>query len=141
MLNLKFFCVVPLAACCLLLTGCPSDNGLGQVQGVITIDGEPADRATVRFYPTTGRGSFGVSDAEGRYELKYTVRKDGAIVGNHKVTVSMAVNPDFSMETREEISPGRKESLPAKYYDRRKTELTADVTSGSNEINFDVSTK
>ena len=141
MLKSKFVQLLFVPVCCLTLTGCPSNNGLGQVEGVVTVDGEPADQATVRFYPTTGRGSFGISDSEGRYRLKYTVKKDGAILGNHKVTVSTALNPEINMHTREETAPGRKESLPAKYYDRRKTELSADVTSGNNEINFDVSTK
>ena len=137
----KFFQLVVLAPLCLVLSGCPSDNGFGLVEGVVTIDGQPADRATVRFYPTQGRGSFGQSDAEGRYELKYTANKDGAAVGKHKVTVSMAYNPEFSNATREQTAPGREESLPKKYHDRQRTELSADVTSGSNEINFDLTTK
>lgn len=141
MLRFKFVQSFLITACCLMLTGCPSDSGLGRVQGVITVDGEPAAQATVRFYPSEGRGSFGTSDAEGRYELKYSVKKNGAAIGKHKVTVSTAVNPDFSMETREQVSPGRPESLPAKYYDRKQTELSADVTSGNNEINFDLSTE
>ena len=128
--------------CGFVLLGCTGgDKDLGLVEGLVSIDGQPADKATIRFYPSNGsRGSFGVTDGEGRYELVYTVGKDGAKIGQHKVTISTKLTPDYSMETRKQIAPGRKESLPKKYYDRRQTELTANVASGSNEIDFDLST-
>jgi hypothetical protein len=50
---------------------------------------------TVLFQPVAGgRASAGVTDSTGRYTLRYTEVADGAMVGDHVVTLS--VDPDES---------------------------------------------
>lgn len=127
--------------------GCYSSSDIGRVSGVVTFEGEPVDGAKVAFYPPNGRASTGVSDETGRYELKY-MKEMGARIGEHKVTISTkrqesidyrgAVAGKSGDDSNEVITPGRDEILPEKYTDRRTTELTATVTSGSNEINFEL---
>lgn len=123
-------CVLLLCFC-----GCPSSGNIGWVEGVVTLDGDPVEGATVRFYPVVdGRGSSGKTDANGHYELRYTRSADGAIVGEHRVTVSTRVIADnYDPENKVE---GRAETMPKKYLDRKKTELTATVESGSNTIDL-----
>jgi hypothetical protein len=68
---------------------------LGKVTGVVTRGGQPVAGVTVLFQPVAGgRASVGVTDSTGRYTLRYTEVADGAMVGDHTVTLS--VDPDES---------------------------------------------
>lgn len=128
-----------LAALLLCCCGCPASNdGIGTVEGVITLDGEPVDQASVMFFPQSGRASIGTTDDTGHYKLLYTRSADGAVIGKHKVTISTEVKENSDYGTEEVATAARKEIIPKKYLDRRKTELTATVTGGKNTINFDL---
>jgi hypothetical protein len=68
---------------------------LGKVTGIVTRGGQPLAGVTVLFQPVAGgRASAGVTDSTGRYTLRYTEVADGAMVGDHVVTLS--VDPDES---------------------------------------------
>ena len=119
--------VVALAVC----AGCgggPSDTPeLGTGHGTVKLDGQPLPKATVRFTPVeTGRHSTGETDDNGYYELQYTQRDEGALLGKHKVSIRTYRSED------DEVTP---EKLPTKY--NTETTLEAEVKSGSNEINFE----
>ncbi len=130
----------------LSLCGCfGSNSDIGSVTGTVTLDGEPIEWATVTFKPTQGRGSIGVTDANGVYTLGYIRNQNGALIGNHKVVIRTEIvkSPYGDGEESEgavEPTP-RKEMLPKKHSDWKKTELTATVESGSNTIDFPLSTK
>lgn len=75
-----------------LLSGC--GNGLAEVSGVVTLDGQPLRGgqgvvATVMFQPVSGSGSPGVGnvDPDGRYKL-FTGVRPGAAPGEYVVTCS-----------------------------------------------------
>lgn len=134
---LKFVpCLFCLAS--LVLSGCGDGVDNSAVSGTVTLDGAPLEGAIVEFQPTTGRASVGVSDAEGNYTLALTASISGAIIGDHKVTITTAQAPSGG-EGNEPLVEGRKELLPAKY--NTATELTAKVESGSNTIDFDLQSK
>jgi hypothetical protein len=68
---------------------------LGKVTGIVTRAGQPLAGVTVLFQPVAGgRASGGVTDSAGRYTLRHTEAADGAMVGDHTVTLS--VDPDES---------------------------------------------
>ena len=120
-----------LISCC----GCPSGSkDVGLVEGVVTLDGKPVDRATIRFFPPTGRPSIGFTDDKGHYALVYTRKQKGALIGNHKVTISTELEADYL----DPSGQARKESMPPKYRDSRETELAATVEGGQNEIDFEL---
>ena len=138
-----------LATLCILLTGCPASGDFGYVEGTVTIDGKPVDKATIGFYPQGGRGSIGSTDSEGHYELLYTSSQKGASVGEHRVTIKTAVKafdpadqPEYMIgldDTPQEAVAARKSLLDKSYEDRKKTPLTATVVPGNNPpINFDL---
>lgn len=87
--------------------GCSSRTAgyppLGDVTGVLTNGGQPVAGVTVLFQPTAGgRASVGVTDAAGRYTLRYTEAADGAMVGDHTVTLSRdpdAADPSATTRT------------------------------------------
>lgn len=120
----------------LLLTGCGGGSSdqpdLGTVEGKVTLDGQPLSDATVSFIPEEGRTSTAVTDAEGHYELNYTLTTPGAKIGQHAVTITTfkaAADPDAG----DEDTP---EKVPAKY--NKATELKKEVTAGKNVIDFEL---
>jgi hypothetical protein len=117
--------------------GCGGSTG--RVSGVVTLNGQPLEGATVTFSPASGDGggvggSTGKTDAQGRYTLRTVFGdKSGAAVGKHKVTISLykenPTNPDQAGQ----------ELVPARYSDPAKSELTCDVPSGGiDKANFDL---
>lgn len=120
------------------LSGCLGDGSepipdLSEVTGVITWDGEPLSGAKVVFEPeevrekARRRASSSTTEEDGTYRLYYNPKTSGATPGKHKVMIFKM--QDNSGEAGEQL-------IPAKY--NEKTELTADVTEGPNEINFDL---
>lgn len=142
MIQFKQMALVVLALVTLMLSGCGGD--IGRVSGTVTVNGEPISNATIMFYPQEGRASVGKTDESGKYSLTYTKGVTGAKIGTHVVTVSTEVfaeenrNVDYEETSRMPTVMGRKETMPPKYLDRTKSELTADVKSGSNTIDFDL---
>lgn len=133
-------------------TGCGGSDlpELGQVNGTVKLDGNPLANARVSFNPENGRGSSGVTNDSGEYELYYIATEKGAVLGNHSVSIVSEVDPEVDAETIVELSGDtgvappkpvrkKKEPIPAKY--NSKTELKADVTGGDNTINFDLKSK
>lgn len=124
--------------CCLILSllilpGCGGDGGpeMGTVTGTVTLDGEPLPNVQVLFNPGTARPSEAITDESGRYELHYTHESDGAVVGTHQVFISSRHELD------DEGNPvSQDEAVPAKY--NTESTLSEEVTSGHNEINFDL---
>lgn len=109
-------------------SGCGGNSAA--VSGVVTLNGSPVEGAAVTFSPEGGGGGFGGSygktDAQGRYTLKSVAGdKSGAAIGKHKVTISVAKsdpkNPEGAVT----------DLLPAKY--NTKSELTFDVPSGGTD--------
>ncbi|MEZ6064576.1 MAG: carboxypeptidase-like regulatory domain-containing protein [Planctomycetaceae bacterium] len=106
---------------------------LGEVSGVVTLDGAALEGATITFQPEEGRASIGVSDASGAYTLVYTDELNGAKVGRHTVTITTARDRSGG-EGDQPLVESRKELLPAIYHSA--TNLQEEVKAGSQEINF-----
>lgn len=134
----RFLMSMIVAVTAVSVSGCGGGPGdypdMGTVYGTVTMDGQPLPKASVTFMPTTpgDRNSRAVTDEDGYYELTYSATVKGAKVGQHKVSVATARtgNPN---DPADKPSP---ETVPNKY--NSKTELTATVESGSNELNFEV---
>ncbi|MBO0697846.1 MAG: carboxypeptidase regulatory-like domain-containing protein [Zavarzinella sp.] len=119
----------------LAVAGCGGSTG--RVSGVVTLDGQPLEGATVSFSPVSAGevgGSTGKTDAKGRYTLR-TVLGDspGAAVGKHKVTISLyRENPNNPDQAGKEL-------VPPRYSDPARTELTFDVPAGgTDKANFEL---
>ena len=106
------------------------------VSGQVKLDGQPLADAHVTFRPGSkelypGPASYGKTDAEGRFVLRTVDGHDGAVVGPHKVRISVPVkvqgaSPDAPSANK----------LPAKY-SGENTVLTFTVPQGgTKEANF-----
>jgi len=105
---------------------------LARVAGVVLLDQQPLQGATVTFHPETGQfrgdnvaASHGVTDEEGRFTLMYVKDVPGAAVGNHRVTM--------------QVGSGGSRIVPPKYNSR--SELTREVRPGRNEFTFELTSQ
>lgn len=157
------FALLPVAVA--LCSGCGGDpgiEGLVDVSGTVTYQGNPVESATVSFSPTSGtRAASGRTDADGRFQLTSLNPGDGAIPGDYKVSVSKVEDTDPSHHvTAEQFAemvaggkapptgptrPGQIEAggleyhVPEKYLDAEESGLTAVVTAdGTNDFTFDL---
>jgi hypothetical protein len=152
------------------LGGC-RDSGLPEVvpvTGSVSFQGKPLEGATVTFLAKEGKVAagqlaFGTTDAEGRFRLRSqagpTKALNGAVAGEHRVTISKLVPPQGMTEevyqqkieaekaagesgvygAPREVVPPRVELLPAQYSDGQQTTLTASVKEGeTNDFQFRV---
>ncbi|QDU63920.1 hypothetical protein Pan216_48010 [Planctomycetes bacterium Pan216] len=132
---------------CVLLfgaLGCGGSDGpeLGRVEGTVTLDGKPLPAAEVTFKPIKGRPAQATTNEEGHYELVYGPGKQGAMVGENKISVSTRKPPEQG-ETLDDGRPnpdkGVPELVPAKY--NEETTLKRDVKPGSNTIDLELQSK
>src|SRR4051812_6690607 len=80
----------------LFLPGC-GQVSMAPVKGKVTCNGKPVANAAIVFSPVpkndadreSGKPATGYTDAEGNYRLSTFKNFDGALVGKHRVTVSL----------------------------------------------------
>jgi len=117
------------------------------VTGTVTLDGKPLAGATVSFVPdgsTQGAGSYGVTTADGKYELQGTQGGVGAAVGHYRVIITKLVMPDGSpipADTPSATDIGAKDLLPAIYSSYDVGTLTAEVPAQGGAIDFALKSK
>ena len=112
------------------LAGCTNPN-LADVRGVITLDGKPLPDAFVLYTPVSkGATSFGKTDANGYYRMKFSdTQRGGAFIGSNRVSIGTGdIAADNSGRTPEVV--------PSAY--NTKTRLVAEVNSGRNTFDFDL---
>lgn len=94
------------------------------------MNGEPLPDAIVSFYPQeVGNPSMGKTDSTGRYVLRFTSDKSGALQGSYVVRI--AARKDIESERR-----ARRPVVPAKY--NKESILRVDVQGGKNTFDFDL---
>lgn len=99
---------------------------MGRVEGVVTLDGKPLDRALVYSVPDRGLGAKAKTDSNGRFSLRETgARSDGLSVGLHRIGVSKV---DEVASVADDESP--KQLLPSKYADHLTSGLSVEVVAG-----------
>ena len=69
-----------------LLLGCNRKYDAVPVKGTLTYEGQPVSGMVVRFEPTVGRPSDSFTDANGAFDMNYTIDRMGVEVDTHKVT-------------------------------------------------------
>ncbi len=115
---------------------------MGRVSGTVTYDGKPVDKGRVTFTPVSGEGDSGGTSAmgpiesDGSYSLTTFNTGDGAMAGQHIVTVVVPI------EDIDELNKPRpdgsiayklpKELIPQKYNDPKSSPLRNTVVAGEN---------
>jgi hypothetical protein len=139
-----------LAVLAVVLAGCNSEPyQVAPVSGRVTVDGKPVEKAAVMFQPVAqkgdinpGPGSYGITDADGRYTLKLIgLERKGAAVGHHKVRIENYTDPGDTTDDR----PRKREKpaipIPSRY-NRIEALLEFDVLpGGTGDADFDLTSK
>lgn len=125
-------CLLAVMAACVVVGGC--GNGLANVSGQITLDGQPLRggkgdvRVTVQFQPADGIGAtaIGLADENGNYVIA-TGSQSGIRPGVYYVACSQSVlgkpkGPDATPDS--------------KYANTRTSGLKFTIEPGRNEINI-----
>jgi len=124
-----------LLSACLVAVGCSNSN-TATVTGTVVVDGQPAKMGYVSFFAVDGHApTVGARIVDGRYTAEV---KPGLC--NVQVRVPKQVGEKKIYDTPD--SPVHKvmtESLPSKYNDA--TELRFDVQPGTNENDYNLTTK
>jgi hypothetical protein len=133
----------------LTLIGCgPASNvTVAPVSGVVTMDGKPLANARIGFQPeltptdaqSAASDAFGVTDAEGRYELELVLGGKGASVGKNRVSIST-----YHGEADPATGQGKvlaQETVPAKYRGAATTLSFTVPAEGSDAANFELKSK
>jgi hypothetical protein len=141
-----------LGAALLALTfaGCGGSDRppMGKVSGVVTLDGVPVPNASVMFIPAAGgRPASGITDASGHFQLKTFEKDDGALLGEHKVTVTCVETTGFQ-ETADGLSGGVSPEgikqtwiTPQKYSLPETSGLTQTVEKRNPEVKLELTSK
>jgi hypothetical protein len=140
--------LLPVAAVAVLATGCskaPYDTAA--VSGRVTLNGEPLAGVAVMFQPIApdgninpGPGSYGITDADGRYSLTLIGKETpGAVVGKHKVRI--ALHDDTPQDISDDTPKRRTKAKvqPPPKYDRAEALLEFEVSAkGSTSADFEL---
>jgi len=145
------FCVV---------SGCggPARPKTATVTGTVLLDGNPVEGAQVVFIcEGAPRNATGKTDAAGKFSLTTFEEGDGAVLGEHKITVSKfdsseapamsASDPSADYGAAMEAAGGGdatlggmiKRELPEKYGDAKTSGLSETVADGSNDFTLELS--
>lgn len=145
---MKCFKVAVLLTAFVPFTGCfQSGPKIMPVEGTVNLDGKPADKMLVEFWPTSdGPRSFGETDSSGRFKLTTDDgKREGASVGTHKVTIKDAgVFTKFLGRAGENanMSEGRKPRVAGKFATPENTTLTVTVdASKKNDFILEATSK
>jgi hypothetical protein len=134
--------------------GCGDSMRLAPVSGTVTVEGQPLPKAGVTFTPIKGgRPAWATTDGQGRFELTTLRAGDGALVGEHVVTVAepdtdapvVPKNADAEVASLYAEMPTqpqqkkRKGALDPKFASRDTSGLTFTVeASGTNVAEFNL---
>ena len=119
--------------------GCGSGD-IGQVHGLITVNGQPVGPGSVFFDPiieedTGQRPAIAQFGSDGKYVLVMAGNVPGARVGKYRVTVRPN-SGDFGAE--EAQVTGKASPIHPRYLNPDSSGLTADVVAGDQKIDFDL---
>jgi len=140
------------------LAGCPSSStgpDTVPVKGTLTIDGQPANNVRVTLVPTDK--SLPVASGpvtNGSFELSSGVQgAAGAVPGKYKVVLAQVGSGEDAMAAMQKsdkggppkggfsMGAGQEPSFPKKYLNADTSDKEVEVTSGSNNIKIEISSK
>ena len=155
---LKTICGIGLFAVLFAVPGCGDDKvdrpyDLVPAGGVVIYKGQPVEGATVTFHPAEAGSPMSAgkpaarakTNAQGRFRLWTFDLDDGALPGDHVVTISKVeiVAPDIDPDvpgydpSKAPADPPPRYLVPERFGNRPTSDLKATVTpEGPNEFEF-----
>jgi hypothetical protein len=119
--------------------GCSRSQPVGEVEGAVRVNGRPLANVVVEFLPdpekgTTGPRSTGVTDEQGRYQLRCDDQRAGAVTGWHRIVLE-----DLNMGRPAQGQPVKTVSRVAPRYSKAATTpLLKEVKAGKQTIDLEL---
>lgn len=125
-----YFCV-----CLIASYGCSASNR-AEVQGTVTLDGQPLTQGTLAFFPTgDAKGPAAGGTIVGG---KYFISADqGSTIGTNRVEIRSARATGKMLALRKEAEVV--EVLPDRYHSQ--SVLTANIKQGKNTVDFELQSR
>lgn len=119
----------------LMMVGCTENSDLAEVTGTVNIDGEPAEKGAISFFPVNGQGpTTGAQILQGKYQSKVPPGESKV-----EIRVSKVVGQKKLYDTPDSpVQDVYAEVLPPKY--NSKSELRIDAQPGLNEKDWHLDT-
>ncbi|CAN5412461.1 hypothetical protein BH11PLA2_BH11PLA2_41680 [soil metagenome] len=124
-------------------TGCGKSNEepWGKVQGTVTFQGKPVENAILLFSNSTlGIDMTTFTDKDGRFEI-HTAKVGGLPVGTYRISISPYTPSEQPTDTIvfDKKAPVKAfENIPMLYRNIATSGLTAEVTAGENDFQFEM---
>jgi hypothetical protein len=148
---------IPVFVSLLVLLGCSKVGGpeFAPVTGRVMLNGQPLAMGTIHFVPdnargTTGPMSLGDMHADGSFSLRGPGKRVGAILGDHRVYLTMPL-PEIGptpvvvdgevviQEPSRGVAAGTVRQVPKKYLQAETSGWSATVATGSaNVFEFEI---
>jgi hypothetical protein len=133
-----FLFLIAVAVLSAAAIGCSETSEFAKVSGTVTYQGKPVEGAVVAFHcDKASVPATGTTDASGRFTLTSVVAGDGAMPGQHKITVTKnkvaGAVPSGAMSMEQALQSGggamaEQNSLPRIYANAGSTPLTETVS-------------
>jgi len=160
MIRSKLASIGVLAIASFLIAGCGGINdtpSVAKTTGTVTYQGKPVAGASVTFIKEgASRGGTGTTNAEGRFEISTFANNDGAIIGDHVVTIVKRAAPaaaappasgstdiadmgkkmQAAYEQQAANAAAKKDELPARYANPEASGLKAIVSPDASKNDF-----
>jgi hypothetical protein len=134
------YCVIISLVC---ITGCNGDPGphaeileTAPVSGTLTYQGKPLESYQVIFTPADGRRpAMGKTDSDGKFTLGTNAPGDGAVIGEHKVSVAFDPASDVDSAVAMPIDevaqlPKPTIEIPVKYSNPETSGVSRNIPEG-----------
>ena len=137
-----------------LVLGCSRGPELANVEGVVTLDGQPLEKVEVIFLPDSEKGNTGprassYTDAQGHYKLHCDqANQDGAALGLNRIYIrdltvpirlpGMKKAPAELARPDAQSESGKGPRVPAVYTSAGQTPLHLEVKPGSQTHNIEL---
>ncbi len=117
----------------LVMVGCAANSDMAEVTGVVNVDGQPAEKGSISFFPLNGQGpTTGAQIVQGKYQAKVPLGESKV-----EIRVSKAVGQKKLYDTPDSpVQEVYAEVLPSKY--NSKSELRLDAQPGVNEKDWNL---
>jgi hypothetical protein len=118
----------------MFLAGC----GGNVLEGSVTLDGQPLAEGTISLIPKGGGASFGAEIKNGKYSLTGLQQKK-ILPGTYRVEINSFKKTGKTIPNKSDAGTSIEETvqlIPTRY--NSKSELTTEITSGSNTGNFEL---
>jgi hypothetical protein len=116
-----------------VVAGCGKSDW-GYLEGTVLLNGKPIGPAVISLQPVDAQraGGVGPVDEKGKYKVVSARKKEGAAVGDYRVTVHSKLS-DFGFE-----QPAKKAAIPARYENPDTSGLTVKVEPGTKQFDIEL---